>query len=672
MNQFWGRKIYLPLALLLMSAGATLTTAQDPADPTQDVMTLLARPILDKDQSLLEVKKYCERRIAPLAPQTSWSNWQREAETLRERVLAEIVFRGVPADWRSPKRKIEWFDTIAGGPGYKIRKLRYEALPGLWIPALLYEPENLTGRVPVVLNVNGHDSKGKAAPYKQLRCLNLAKRGMLALNVEWLNMGQLQGEGFVHYRMNQLDLCGVSGLAPFYLAMERGLDVLMDHPHADVERVAMAGLSGGGWQTILFSSLDRRVTLANPVAGYSSFKTRVQFFSDLGDSEQTPTDLAQLADYTHLTALRAPRPTLLTYNAKDDCCFASPHALPPLLESTGPIFELAGVGPRLRSHVNEVPGTHNFERENREALYKMIGDHFYAGDPAFDAKEIDFESEVKTAEELAVPLPEENLDFHKLAQSLVEKLPRGRTKGQALRWASAVPEPLTSESLARTARLNDYAPKAETVGEQQAGTTKATFWRIVLGDDWTVPVVELVRGEPKSTSIVAADAGRTEMTTQINNLLDDGQRVLAVDPFYLGESKIEDRGYLFALLVSSVGSRPMGVQADQLQAVTRWAAEKFGAPVERLITVGPRVGLSAVVAVATGNENERPKQLELSSALLRLREIIDNNWSVEKYPELFPYGLLAQGDIRDFIELAKPSEVIYRKSTSPAALEAGD
>ena len=205
-------------------------------------------------------------------------------------------------------RRIEWLDTIPGGPGYHIKKLRYEALPGLWIPALLYEPDQLKGRVPVVLNVNGHDSKGKAAPYKQIRCINLAKRGMLALNVEWLGMGQLQGDGFSHNRMNQLDLCGTSGLAVFYLVMQRGLDVLVDHPHADVERVAMAGLSGGGWQTILLSSLDRRVTLANPVAGYSSFKTRVEFFADLGDSEQAPTDLAMLADYTapHRLAGAAP------------------------------------------------------------------------------------------------------------------------------------------------------------------------------------------------------------------------------------------------------------------------------------------------------------------------------------------------------------------------------
>ena len=51
-------------------------------------------------------------------------------------------------------------------------------------------------------------------------------------------------------------------------------------------------------------------TLANPVAGYSSFRVRIRdHFKDLGDSEQTPCDLATLADYTHLTALRAPRHT---------------------------------------------------------------------------------------------------------------------------------------------------------------------------------------------------------------------------------------------------------------------------------------------------------------------------------------------------------------------------
>ena len=87
--------------------------------------------------------------------------------------------------------------------------------------------------------------------------------------------------------------------------MKRGLDVLLALEHADPSRVAVSGLSGGGWQTIFISSLDTRVTLSNPVAGYSSFRTRARHGMDLGDSEQTPVDLAGVADYDVLTMLRA-------------------------------------------------------------------------------------------------------------------------------------------------------------------------------------------------------------------------------------------------------------------------------------------------------------------------------------------------------------------------------
>ena len=212
-------------------------------------------------------------------------------------MLDRGVFRGKAAEWRKTHGRVEWLDTIAGGPGYRIKKLRFEAIPGLFIPALLYEPEKLSGKVPVVMNVHGHHMvEGMSVPSKQTRCINQAKRGMLVLSPEWIGTGQLFTSGFAHLRMNQLDLCGTSGLAVFYLAMERGLDVLLSLEHADPTRVAVTGLSGGGWQTIMISSLDPRVTLANPVAGYSSFRSRVEHVRDLGDSEQAPCDLATLVD----------------------------------------------------------------------------------------------------------------------------------------------------------------------------------------------------------------------------------------------------------------------------------------------------------------------------------------------------------------------------------------
>ena len=149
-------------------------------------------------------------------------------------------------------------------------------------------------------------------------------------------------------------------------------------------RVAVTGLSGGGWQTIILSALDTRVALANPVAGFSSFVTRTQWpDKDLGDSEQTPSDLASIADYTHLDALMAPRALQLTYNAKDSCCYRGDYALGNLVQQAQPVFDLLGAGPQLGYHVNYDNG-HNYERDNREAFYRFLHTRLLGGRADFD------------------------------------------------------------------------------------------------------------------------------------------------------------------------------------------------------------------------------------------------------------------------------------------------
>ena len=188
------------------------------ADDKSPVAAFLEYEIIGPRQGQRDVTEYLDAHPAMPAVR-NLAEWEKHSEKLRKDVLENVIFRGEAAKWRDAKTKVEWQETIEGGPGYKIKKLRYEALPGLWIPALLYEPTNLKGKVPVSLAVNGHDGTGKAAEYKQMRCINMAKRGMLVLNVEWFNMGQLKGPGFQHYAMNQLDLCGSSGIAPFYLGM---------------------------------------------------------------------------------------------------------------------------------------------------------------------------------------------------------------------------------------------------------------------------------------------------------------------------------------------------------------------------------------------------------------------------------------------------------------------
>ncbi|MDY0169186.1 MAG: acetylxylan esterase [Thermoguttaceae bacterium] len=632
--------------------GAGLCPAVDgQADESAELLAILQREIVGPVLPMTEVQHYCDRRVPEMPEVKTVAEWEQQAERMRREVLERIVFRGEAARWRDAPAKVEWLDTIDGGPGYRIRKLRFEALPGLWIPALLYEPENLSGKVPVVLNVNGHTGLGKQYPPKQIRCINQAKRGMLALNVEWVGMGQLRGAGFGHYCMNQLDLCGTSGLAPFYLNMTRAIDVLLDLEHADPARVAVAGLSGGGWQTIVVSSLDTRVTLANPVAGYSSFKTRAWHLKDLGDSEQTPNDLATVADYAHLTAMLAPRPALLTFNLHDACCFEGAYALKPLLDAAEPIYHLYGKESALRSYVSDdPPGEHHFGLDNRRQLYRMFGDFFYAGDDTFNAEEIPSDDEVQSAEALHVELPEANEDFNTLALQLAASLPRDAAL-PAEADAAAAWQQAGRAKLRDIVRAKDYEVNAITAGDEEKDDVKATFWRLQMGGEWTVPAVELVRGEPDKTALLVTDEGRAAAAGKAAELLAAGYRVIAADPFYFGESKIAQRDFLFALLVAAVGDRPIGLQASQVAAIARWSAAKHAGPVT-VIALGTRSSAFALIAAAL--EEKAIGSVELHGSLGSLREVVEQNWTVNQKPELFCFGLLEAFDVKQLAALVAP------------------
>ncbi|MGH7946985.1 MAG: alpha/beta hydrolase family protein, partial [Opitutaceae bacterium] len=516
------------------------------SDFIRDIQQHLDRPLLAPDLTWNEAGKFCDARVPPMPVIGSLAEWNSLAEKLRREVLDEVVFRGSLAQqWRDVKTGIVWGESMPGGPGYRLRKVRYEAVPGMWIPAILYEPEKLAGKMPVHLAVNGHTLQGKGAIYSQIRCINLAQRGIISLNPEWFSFGQLRtdrgklaptpdrgaAEGFKHDAMNQLDLCGVSGLAPFYLAMSRGLDLLLALPEADKERVAVSGLSGGGWQTIMISALDTRVTLCNPVAGYSSFRTWVSVPGMVGDSEQAPNDLGTFADYTHLTAMLAGRSVLLTYNAKDQCCFAAAQTLPPLLESAAPIFDLYAQASRLRTHVNYEPGTHNYERDNREAFYRVLGDWFFPDDKAWQAMEIPSDEEIKTNDALNVDMPANNVDFNQLA--------RGAMQGLPLDPELVARDPSGArKKLREIVRSHPGEIAATQIGRERGSGGETRFWQLRVGGSWTVPVVEFTRGTPGATTIIISDTGRRNVAEEVERGLAAGRRVLAVDVYGFGEARI--------------------------------------------------------------------------------------------------------------------------------------
>jgi len=309
------------LVLLLVTWGVSLAYGQT---TPHELEAILKEEILSPAVADFQIRQYLvERLAAPPRIPASPQEWTAEAARLRHHLL-EVAFHGWPKEWVEAAPKFEEVGVIETGSGYRIRKLRYEIVPGFDSVALLYEPEHLSGKLPAILNVNGHVGPlGKAIEYKQKGCINYAKHGILALNLEWFACGELAQKGNEHWFGTHLDLVGANELGLFILEMRKGLDYLYNHPSVDRNRIGMTGFSGGGWQSITLSALDERVKATNPVAGFSSLRARVEAkrFGDLGDVEQSATDSLIGSDFSHLVALVAPRPILLTYNAEDDCCF---------------------------------------------------------------------------------------------------------------------------------------------------------------------------------------------------------------------------------------------------------------------------------------------------------------------------------------------------------------
>jgi dienelactone hydrolase len=638
-------------------ASAPTGAASAPAAGKGPLHAALAQPILQSADAHEQLRTFIVSHAARFAMPASADAWSAQATELRRRVLDNVVLKGVPREWFAETPRVEEIGRIETGKGYAIRKLRYEGYPGLWVPALLYEPTNLKGKVPAVLNVNGHvGAPGKAIEYKQIRCINLAKRGMLALNLEWIGMGELGGECYAHNRQVYLDLCGRSGVSVFYLLMKRGLDVLLSQPHADSDRVAMTGLSGGGWQTIFFSSLEPRIRLAVPNAGYITIEPRATYIADTGDVEQNPTDLVSIADYSHLTALLAPRPALLIYNAKDDCCFPAARAKTAVHDPILPLYEKFGAARDFQFHTNHDPGTHNYERDNREAFYRFIDKRFLPDNPLGD-RDLPCDGEVKKPEELAVGVPKDNANFCSLAAALARDLPRDRCptgdRESIVAWQKQA-----RQHLAEIVRFKPLVGSWETVREETRGNVRIAWRRLHIGKQWTLPAVEIAPAgtEPTRTAVVVADGGRPGAEAVAEELVGHGYRAVVLDVLLFGETLPKGMpAWQIAEMVAAVGERPLGTAAAQLLAAA--AATKQDYPGRHVSLVGVGRAASVIAIVAAALDRDVIEEVTAVEIPFTLKQLIYQKVDYAACPQLFCFGLLEQFDVRELIAMALPRHV---------------
>jgi len=458
---------------------------------------------------------------------------------------------------------------------------------------------------------------------------------MLALNTEFIGMGELRGD-VEHNRIAHLDLCGIAGIGVFYLIMKRGLDVLLDQPHADPERVAMTGLSGGGWQTIILSALDERITVSIPVAGHSPVWQRTRHMSDIGDQEQIPSDLCTVADYDTLTAMLAPRPSLLIYNRHDDCCFQTARTRRSIYQPAKPIFAMLDAADKLGFHDNIHPGTHNYDRDNRTQLYRFLDRHF---DLDMTEDDLPWGKESYTEAELNVGLPTDNATLCSLAQNAFGKI-------RATRRAAPNRERLVD--LLKVPEFRDVVVERERTSHQLKGCT--VHQRVLnLDDTWSLPLVEFAPPRPRGLDLIVSDGGRRDASAIVDQSLRAGRRVLTADLFGTGEAAVS---WQYHMILAATGERSLGLQVGQLLALIRWICDTYQIDAVHLTANGQIMPVVALAAAAL--DPDRLTSLTTATLMDSLGRPIDWPLPYASAAPLFCFGLLKEFDIPDLIALSEP------------------
>lgn len=301
-----------------MLAGKYLTYADWRFRPTLDATLSSVLAPLDLKATREGEKKY---KIGPYEyhrwkPEEGWAEldriasqysdvagWELRKDSLRRCIFDALRLSPLPpapqsAPILTPERKFN---------GYTVQNFALEILPGLFVNGSIYKPSAVRGKIPVVLNPDGHWAQHRYRADCQVRCASFAKMGAIAVSYDLFGWGEslLQFQSDDHRKSLSMTIQTLGGI--------RILDYILSLKYADASRVGITGGSGGGSHTVLMTALDDRIRVSAPVVSLSSY-----FYGGCPCESGMPVHAcAGGTNNVEMAAMAAPRPQLVISDGKD-------------------------------------------------------------------------------------------------------------------------------------------------------------------------------------------------------------------------------------------------------------------------------------------------------------------------------------------------------------------
>jgi len=288
-----------------------------------------------------------------------------------------------------PKEKTPLNPRITGKiqmDGFHIEKLIFESLPGIYVTALVYAPDDGIKKHPGILVPSGHSTNGKN--HYQALCQRLVQRGYVVIS--WDPVGQGERSQFwdaknakSRYNLICAEHAVLGNLA--YLAGTnlarweiwdgiRAVDYLLTRADVDADRINITGTSGGGFQVAHIAALDPRIKVAVPSCYITALPMRMynRIFKDPdSDPEQDLYGMiSNHVDHAGLLLMMYPRPVMVAAAVLDFF---------PIEGTRSTVRELTKIYGRFQhaDRIAMVEGYHDhqFSAENQQAAMDFL-DHF--------------------------------------------------------------------------------------------------------------------------------------------------------------------------------------------------------------------------------------------------------------------------------------------------------
>lgn len=298
---------------------------------------------------------------------TEWASIRPE----RHSELTEMLsLQDMPVDGERPPLNVRVTGTIQRD-GYRIEKLYYESLPGLYVPANLYIPDDIKERVPAIIYVCGHSHTQKV--HYQTHPAKFARLGFVCLIVETIQYGEVRGEHWGCYARGWFNWYS-RGYTPAGVEVWnaiRGLDLLSERPEVDSQNMGATGISGGGAISWFLAAADSRVKAAAPVCGASTLETQILTRTIDGHCDCMMHINTFQSDFRDIGALIVPRALLIGQSDRDG--LNKVESVRQIAEDMKVIYELHGMPGNLR--YIETPGGHSYHEKSRSGIFSFFMEH---------------------------------------------------------------------------------------------------------------------------------------------------------------------------------------------------------------------------------------------------------------------------------------------------------